>query len=117
MPVTYDIIQAVDNGSQFFNANLHVHSSVSLFRSGTRGSRSKLACHNQSSGRFRRTEYAHHNVNGDVINKVEEQGGICIAAHIDRVKTGFEMVVAGYPNWKRDVMLSSGLYGIEFDET
>src|SRR5271165_3931058 len=26
MAVTYDIIKAVDNGSQFFNADLHVHS-------------------------------------------------------------------------------------------
>jgi len=52
----------------------------------------------------------------DVIKEVELQGGVCIAAHIDRVKTGFEMVVAGYPNWKRDIMLSSGLYGLEFDD-
>src|SRR5438445_12808824 len=26
------------------------------------------------------------------------------------------MIVAGYPNWKRDVMLISGLYGLEFDD-
>src|ERR1043166_3790784 len=52
----------------------------------------------------------------DVIKEVESQGGVCIAAHIDRIKTGFEMIVSGFPNWKRDVVLSAGLYGLEFDD-
>jgi hypothetical protein len=51
----------------------------------------------------------------DVIAEAEQLGGICIAAHIDREKTGFEMLSAGYPNWKRDIITSAGLYGVECD--
>ena len=53
----------------------------------------------------------------DVIAEAERVGGICIAAHIDRDKTGFETLAQGYPNWKKDVICSSGLYGLEFDDT
>jgi AAA domain, putative AbiEii toxin, Type IV TA system/PHP domain len=53
----------------------------------------------------------------DAIKEAERLGGICIAAHIDRVKSGFEMLSAGYPNWKRDIITSSGLYGLEFDNS
>ena len=52
----------------------------------------------------------------DVIRSAELLGGICIAAHVDRLQTGFEASYDGYPNWKRDIILSSGLYGLEFDE-
>ena len=51
----------------------------------------------------------------DVIKEAERLGGISIAAHIDRTKTGFEMLAAGYPNWKRDILISPGLYGLEID--
>lgn len=51
----------------------------------------------------------------DVVREAELLGGICIAAHIDRPKTGFEVLVEGYPNWKKDIITSSGLYGLEFD--
>lgn len=49
----------------------------------------------------------------DVIEEADRLGGICIAAHIDRKKTGFEMLATGYPSWKRDIITSPGLYGIE----
>ncbi len=52
----------------------------------------------------------------DVIAEAERLGGICIAAHIDREKTGFEMFAPGFQNWKRDIVASSGLYGIECDD-
>lgn len=52
----------------------------------------------------------------EVINEVERLGGICIAAHIDRVKTGFEVLINGYPNWKKDIITSTGLFGLEFDD-
>ncbi len=52
----------------------------------------------------------------DVIAEVERLQGVCIAAHIDRTKTGFEMFATGYPNWKADIITSSGLYGLEFDD-
>ena len=52
----------------------------------------------------------------DVIAEVERLGGISMAAHIDRAKVGFEMIVKGYPNWKKDVVNSSGIYALEFDE-
>jgi len=52
----------------------------------------------------------------DVIKEAERLGGLCIAAHIDRVQTGFEALASGYPNWKKDILNSSGLYGIEFDD-
>lgn len=48
----------------------------------------------------------------DVIREAERQGGVCVAAHIDR-KTGFEQFARGYPNWKKDILGSSGLCGVE----
>lgn len=51
----------------------------------------------------------------DVIAEAERLGGICIAAHIDREKTGFEMFAPGFQNWKRDIIGSPGLYGVECD--
>ncbi len=51
----------------------------------------------------------------DTILEAEKLGGICIAAHIDREKTGFEMFASGFQNWKKDIICSSGLYGLECD--
>lgn len=51
-----------------------------------------------------------------VIKQADQLGGICVAAHIDREKTGFEMLSEGYPNWKKDIITSPGLYGLEFDD-
>lgn len=51
----------------------------------------------------------------DVIAEADKLGGICIAAHIDRSKTGFEVFAPGFQNWKRDVINSPGLYGLECD--
>jgi len=184
MAVTYDIIKAVDNGAQFFNADLHVHSFgashdvkdstmtvEAIIDAAVKMGIRLLAItdHNSDVNTAKGIAYAQKytghilvlagveittshghllayfapeqaarvrnllakiNLQGefgeqnthtamsmaDVIKEVEAQGGVCIAAHVDRVKTGFEMVVAGYPNWKRDVMLSSGLYGLEFDD-
>jgi DNA repair ATPase RecN len=53
----------------------------------------------------------------NVVAEAERLGGISIAAHIDRTKTGFEAAVQGYPNSKRDVLVASGLYGLEFDDS
>jgi hypothetical protein len=50
----------------------------------------------------------------NVILEAERLGGICVAAHIDRPKTGFETLAPGYPNWKHDILNSPGLYGLEF---
>jgi ABC-type histidine transport system ATPase subunit len=184
MAVTYDIIKAVDNGAQFFNADLHVHSfgashdvnDATMTVEGIVDAAVKMGIrllaitdHNSDANTSKSISYAQKytghilvlagveittshghllgyfapdqaghvrnllakiNLQGepgeknthtamsmaDVIKEVEAQGGVSIAAHIDRVKTGFEMVVAGYPNWKRDVMLSSGLYALEFDD-
>ncbi len=52
----------------------------------------------------------------DVKTETEKVGGVCIAAHIDREKTGFEMLTSGYPNWKRDIITNAGLYGVECDD-
>lgn len=52
----------------------------------------------------------------DVIARVDALGGIAVAAHIDRVKIGFETLATGYPNWKKDIIASSGLYGLEVDD-
>lgn len=52
----------------------------------------------------------------DVIAETQQLGGICIAAHIDRQKTGFESIVDGYPAWKKDVVASTALCGLEFDD-
>jgi ABC-type branched-subunit amino acid transport system ATPase component len=53
----------------------------------------------------------------DVMTEVERLKGICVAAHIDRAKTGFDAAIPGYPNIKRDIVTNSGLYGIELDDT
>ena len=51
----------------------------------------------------------------DTITEAEKLGGICIAAHIDREKTGFDMFAPGFQNWKKDIITSPGLYGLECD--
>ncbi|MFO1044496.1 MAG: AAA family ATPase [Planctomycetaceae bacterium] len=51
----------------------------------------------------------------DTIAEAERLGGICIAAHIDRDKTGFDKLAVGFPNWKKDILTSPGLYGLECD--
>ena len=52
----------------------------------------------------------------DVIGLSNELGAIAVAAHIDREKTGFEALVEGYPHFKKDIVLSEGLYGLELDD-
>ena len=51
----------------------------------------------------------------DTIAEADKLGAICIAAHIDREKTGFEMFAPGFQNWKKDIICSPGLYGLECD--
>lgn len=51
----------------------------------------------------------------DTIAEAEKVGGISIAAHIDREKTGFDMFAPGFQNWKKDIITSPGLYGLECD--
>lgn len=51
----------------------------------------------------------------DTITEADRLGGICIAAHIDRTKTGFEAFGAGFQNWKKDIINCAGLYGLECD--
>ena len=51
----------------------------------------------------------------DTIAEADKLGGICIAAHIDREKTGFDMFAPGFQNWKKDIITSPGLYGLECD--
>ena len=51
----------------------------------------------------------------DTIAEAEKLDGICIAAHIDRENTGFDMFASGFQNWKKDIITSSGLYGLECD--
>src|ERR1035437_3495483 len=51
----------------------------------------------------------------DAIAEAERLGGISIAAHIDREKTGFETFAPGFQNWKRDIINSPGLFGLECD--
>ena len=51
----------------------------------------------------------------DTIAEAAKLGGICVAAHIDRQKTGFEAFAPGFQNWKKDVIDSPGLYGLECD--
>lgn len=53
----------------------------------------------------------------DTIAEADRLGGVCIAAHIDREKTGFELFAPGFPNWKKDIITSPGLYGLEADST
>jgi hypothetical protein len=52
----------------------------------------------------------------DTIAAAEKLGGICVAAHIDRDKTGFDKFAAGFQNWKKDIITSPGLYGLECDD-
>lgn len=52
----------------------------------------------------------------DVIREAHQLGCISIAAHLDREKSGFETLAPGYPNWKKDVLASPGLYGLECDK-
>jgi hypothetical protein len=52
----------------------------------------------------------------DVATEAMRLGGICVAAHIDRTKTGFETLAAGYPNWKKDIILNPGIVGLEVDD-
>ena len=51
----------------------------------------------------------------DTIAEAAKLGGICIAAHIDREKTGFDAFAPGFQNWKKDIITSPGLYGLECD--
>src|SRR6266566_4270256 len=51
----------------------------------------------------------------DTIREAEKLGGLCIAAHIDRERTGFEAFATGFQNWKKDIITSPGLYGLECD--
>ena len=51
----------------------------------------------------------------DSIAEADNLGGICIAAHIDRDKTGFDTFAPGFQNWKKDIICSPGLYGLECD--
>jgi PHP family Zn ribbon phosphoesterase len=51
----------------------------------------------------------------DVIKEAHALGGISVAAHIDREKTGFDKFAPGFQNWKRDILTSPGLYGLECD--
>ena len=46
----------------------------------------------------------------DTIGEADKLGGICIATHIDREKTGFEMFASGYQNRQKDIITSPGLY-------
>lgn len=52
----------------------------------------------------------------DTIAAAYELGGICVAAHIDRDKTGFDKFAPGFQNWKKDIITSPGLYGLECDD-
>jgi DNA repair ATPase RecN len=52
----------------------------------------------------------------DTIAEAEKLGGICIAAHLDREKTGFDAFASGFQNWKKDIINSPGLYGLECDD-
>lgn len=51
----------------------------------------------------------------DTIAEAEKLAGISIAAHIDRDKTGFERFAPGFQNWKKDIITSPGVYGLECD--
>lgn len=51
----------------------------------------------------------------DVISVAYSMDAICIAAHIDRDKTGFDKFTPGFQNWKKDIIISPGLYGLECD--
>lgn len=51
----------------------------------------------------------------DVIDEADKLGALCVAAHIDRQRTGFEAFASGFQNWKKDILTSPGLYGLEAD--
>jgi hypothetical protein len=51
----------------------------------------------------------------DSVAEAEKLGAICIAAHIDRENTGFDLFAPGFQNWKKDIITSPGLYGLECD--
>lgn len=53
----------------------------------------------------------------DVIKEAAHLGCVSVAAHVDRQKSGFEMLAQGYPNWKKDILSSPGLYGFECDDS
>jgi hypothetical protein len=183
MPITFDQIEKLPNGAQFYTADLHVHSfgaSHDVKDSGMTVEKIidtarkhhisllSITDHNNDSSVRPSIEYAQKyasnllvlpgveitTANGhllvyfaqekfdcvrnllaqieiqgkygsrdshtrksmaEVIDVAERLGGICIAAHIDRAKTGFEAMIQGYPNAKKDIIASSGLYGLEFD--
>ena len=71
----------------------------------------KIDLKGQKGGRDTHTSWSM----ADVIAQAHDLGAIAIAAHIDRDKTGFEKLAEGYPHWKRDIITSAGLYGLDFD--
>jgi len=185
MAITFKEIEAVDNGAQFFDVDLHVHSfggshdvkdstmtvEAIIDEAVNRGIRIlAITDHNVDTNTEKSVAYAQKytgqilvipgieistanghllayfppadaanvrnllakaNIVGkpgdkdahtamsmaDVIKEAEHLRGICIAAHIDRTKNGFETSAPGYPNWKKDILVSSGLYGLEFDDS
>jgi hypothetical protein len=185
MSITFNEIEVIENGAQFFNADLHVHSfgashdvkDSTMTVEAIVDAAVKLGIrilaitdHNTDANTEKSIEYAQKytgqilvlpgveittanghlliyfaptkatnvrnllgkiNVVGnlgvqdshtamsmaDVIKEAELLGGICVAAHIDRAKNGFETLATGYPNWKKDIMLSPGLYALEFDNS
>lgn len=184
MAITFKEIEAIDNGAQFYNADLHVHSFgashdvkdttmtvEALIDEAVRIEIHILAItdHNNDANIEKAIQYAQKyagrllflpgveittanghvlvyfaptqfekvrnllakiNIEGKlgdqnshtamsmagVIKEAELLGGICIAAHIDRKSNGFEMLASGYPNWKKDIMMSPGLYALEVDD-
>jgi ABC-type phosphate transport system ATPase subunit len=183
MPITFNEIEAFENGAQFLNADLHVHSfgashdvkdstmtvEAIVDAAATLGIRIlAITDHNTAANTEKSIEYAVKytgqvlvlpgvevtTANGhllvyfapvhmanvrnllakiDLVGKPGEQdshtamsmaqvireaellGGVCVAAHMDRPKNGFEMLATGYPNWKKDILLSPGLYALECD--
>lgn len=184
MPITSEDIAKIENGAQFYNADLHVHSYGASHDVKDTGMTPEaivdeaiklgiqilaITDHNSDANTAKSIDYAQKyagrilvlagveittahghllvyfdpkkprsvntllarlNLQGepgeqnthttmsmaDVIKAAEAMEGLCIAAHIDRKDTGFEMIDEGYPNWKRDILLSTGLYGLEFDD-
>ena len=51
----------------------------------------------------------------DAIAEADRLGGLCVAAHIDRQRTGFDAFAPGHQNWKTDILTSPGLFGLECD--
>lgn len=184
MAITFQDIKGFDNGAQFFNADLHVHSFgashdvkdntmtvEAIVEEAVKLGISLLAItdHNSDANTQRSIDYAQKftgqllvlagveittahghllvyaapekpesirnllakiNLVGkpgeqethtamsmaDVIKEAASLGCVSIAAHIDRSKNGFEMLAEGYPNWKKDILSSPGLYGMECDD-